>query len=134
MFPARSKLNVSRPHPATPAHGRVRPPAGRLAALALGLAACTTSSMATGSQTPGATSTATSGQHPSVRGFDNIQHVMVTVQENRSFDQYFRTFPGANGLPIKNGRFTTCVSVPVAGDCASPYHDAGRRDDGGAHE
>ena len=28
-----------------------------------------------------------------------IQHVVVIVQENHSFDNYFGTYPGANGLP-----------------------------------
>src|SRR5713226_5843944 len=28
-----------------------------------------------------------------------IQHVIVIVQENHSFDNYFGTYPGANGLP-----------------------------------
>ena len=30
-------------------------------------------------------------------GFDNIDHLIFVVQENRSFDHYFGTFPGANG-------------------------------------
>ncbi len=29
----------------------------------------------------------------------NIQHVVVIMQENRSFDQYFDTYPGANVIP-----------------------------------
>ncbi len=29
-----------------------------------------------------------------------IQHVIFIVQENRSFDNYFGTYPGANGIPI----------------------------------
>jgi phospholipase C len=124
----------SRPHPDTRAHGWVRPRAGRLAGLALVLAACTTGGVVTGSQTPIATSSPTSAQHPTLQGFDNIQHVIFIVQENRSFDQYFGTFPGADGLPMKNGRFTTCVPDPVAGDCASPYHDAGLQDYGGPHD
>ena len=28
-----------------------------------------------------------------------IQHVVVIMQENRSFDTYFGTFPGADGIP-----------------------------------
>src|SRR5277367_2219964 len=28
-----------------------------------------------------------------------IKHVIVIMQENRSFDQYFGTFPGADGIP-----------------------------------
>ena len=29
-----------------------------------------------------------------------IKHVIVIMQENRSFDQYFGTFPGADGIPM----------------------------------
>jgi phospholipase C len=29
-----------------------------------------------------------------------IQHFIFIIQENRSFDNYFGTFPGANGIPI----------------------------------
>ena len=43
--------------------------------------------------TPDATSLNTSGQLPSLQGLANIQHVIVIVQENRSFDHYFGTFP-----------------------------------------
>lgn len=28
-----------------------------------------------------------------------IKHVIIIMQENRSFDHYFGTFPGANGIP-----------------------------------
>src|SRR6202035_231985 len=39
-----------------------------------------------------------------------IQHVVMITQENRSFDSYFGTFPGANGIPAG-----TCVPDPVHG-------------------
>ena len=32
-----------------------------------------------------------------------IQHVVVIMQENRSFDSYFGTFPGAEGIPMLSG-------------------------------
>jgi phospholipase C len=28
-----------------------------------------------------------------------VKHVIVIMQENRSFDHYFGTFPGADGIP-----------------------------------
>lgn len=31
------------------------------------------------------------------------QHVIIVLQENRSHDSYFRTYPGADGTPRKNG-------------------------------
>jgi len=36
-----------------------------------------------------------------IMGQENpIKHVIVVMQENRTFDHYFGTYPGANGLPI----------------------------------
>ena len=29
-----------------------------------------------------------------------IRHVIVVMQENRSFDNYFGTYPGADGIPL----------------------------------
>jgi phospholipase C len=31
------------------------------------------------------------------RGIHKIKHVIVVMQENRSFDEYFGTYPGADG-------------------------------------
>src|SRR5215211_3894165 len=59
---------------------------------------------------------------PSI-GFDNINHVIFVVQENRSFDHYFGTFPGADGIPMKHGEPAVCVPDPVLGECVPPYHD-----------
>ena len=52
-----------------------------------------------------------------------IKHVVVIVQENRSFDSYFGTFPGADGIPTRHGRFTVCVPDPAGHRCQRPYHD-----------
>ena len=46
------------------------------------------------------------------QGIRRIRHVVVIMQENRSFDSYFGTFPGADGLPARYGRFTACVNDP----------------------
>ncbi len=32
-------------------------------------------------------------------GIDKINHVILIIQENRSFDNYFGTYPGADGIP-----------------------------------
>jgi phospholipase C len=60
-----------------------------------------------------------------------IQHVIIIMQENRSFDSYFGTFPGANGLPQG-----TCVPIdpkrPKRG-CVAPYHDPHDINAGGPH-
>ena len=56
------------------------------------------------------------------------------MQENRSFDSYFGTYPGADGLPRRDGRFTVCSPDPRSGLCFYPYHDARDRNSGGPHE
>jgi phospholipase C len=55
-----------------------------------------------------------------------IKHVIVIVQENRSFDSYFGTFPGADGIPAG-----TCLHDPRHGGCRKPWvdhHDANGND------
>src|SRR4051794_5612560 len=45
-----------------------------------------------------------------VTGIHKIKHVVVVMQENRSFDTYFGTFPGADGIPMRHGRSVACES------------------------
>src|SRR5207302_4494595 len=52
-----------------------------------------------------------------------IRHVVIVMQENRSFDSYFGTFPGARGIPIRNGAAQLCVSDPQKHLCELPFHD-----------
>ena len=66
-------------------------------------------------------------------GIHRIQHVVVIMQENRSFDSYFGTFPGADGIPMRNGVPTVCVDNPVAGTCVRPYHNPNDRNFGAPH-
>ena len=49
---------------------------------------------------------------PALNGIHKIQHVVIIMQENRSFDSYFGTFPGADGIPMQNGVPTVCVPDP----------------------
>ena len=70
----------------------------------------------------------------SLVGIHKIRHIVVVMQENRSFDSYFGTYPGADGLPRQNGRFTVCVPDPKSGVCQRPYHDHLNRNTGGPHE
>ena len=65
-------------------------------------------------------------------GIHKIKHVIVVMQENRSFDSYFGTFPGAVGIPMSNGVPTVCVPNP-AGGCTPPYHDTADVNGGGPH-
>jgi phospholipase C len=62
-----------------------------------------------------------------------IKHVIIIMQENRSFDHYFGTFPGADGIPMKNGAPSVCVPVPDTTTCVQPYHDPDDRNRGGPH-
>ena len=60
-------------------------------------------------------------------GIHKIQHVVVIMQENRSFDSYFGTYPGADGIPAG-----TCVPNPP-GPCVRPFHDRDDLNAGGPH-
>jgi phospholipase C len=62
-----------------------------------------------------------------------IKHVVVIMQENRSFDTYFGTYPGADGIPMANGKPTVCVPDPAAGGCVAPFHNTSDKDSGGPH-
>jgi phospholipase C len=64
---------------------------------------------------------------------EHIQHVIIVMQENRSFDHYFGTFPGADGIPMDDaGVPAVCVPDP-AGGCVRPFHDTANRNAGGPH-
>ena len=61
-------------------------------------------------------------------GIHKIRHVVVIMQENRSFDSYFGTYPGADGIPVG-----TCVPDPQSGGCVAPFHDRNDMNAGGPH-
>ncbi|MFZ0216350.1 MAG: alkaline phosphatase family protein, partial [Candidatus Dormiibacterota bacterium] len=67
-------------------------------------------------------------------GIHKIRHVVVIMQENRSFDSYFGTFPGAAGIPMRHGRPTACVFDPMRHRCVRPYHDPHLVNFGGPHD
>jgi phospholipase C len=112
-----------------------------LPALLFLAAACTLSASGSPpSASPNSTSTATSSAPaasatipPKLHGLDNIQHVVIAMQENRSFDHYFGTFPGADGIAMKDGEPTVCIPDPVLGRCVRPYHDPTLKQLGGPH-
>jgi len=72
---------------------------------------------------------ATAAAHPVDPAIHKIQHVVVIQQENRSFDSYFGTYPGADGLPPG-----TCVPAPNGGPCVRPYPDHADVNGGGRPE
>ena len=73
------------------------------------------------------------GSHVVPTGIHKIKHVIVIQQENRSFDEYFGTFPGADGIPMKNGKPAVCVPDPAKKSCIAPYPDHGDVNGGGPH-
>ena len=66
-------------------------------------------------------------------GIHRIRHVVMIVQENRSFDSYFGTFPGADGIPMRDGRPAACVPAPAGRPCKRPFHDPTDVQGGGPH-
>ncbi|HZU13266.1 MAG TPA: alkaline phosphatase family protein [Chloroflexota bacterium] len=66
-------------------------------------------------------------------GIHKIKHVIIIMQENRSFDSYFGTFPGADGIPMENGAPAVCVPDPNTGACVQPFVDHNDLNGGGPH-
>jgi phospholipase C len=59
---------------------------------------------------------------------------VVIMQENRSFDSFFGTFPGADGIPMENGVPTGCNPNSVTDVCVKPFHDPNLINLGGGHD
>jgi phospholipase C len=74
-----------------------------------------------------------SGSYIVPAGIHKIKHVVVIMQENRSFDSYFGTFAGADGIPMTSGRPTVCATDPVTKTCLAPYVDHSDVSGGGPH-
>jgi phospholipase C len=104
---------------------RNKPALRRVAAAAIaGLLATACTASSSGSAT---------SQNAAESGIHKIRHVVIIMQENRSFDSYFGTYPGADGIPARNGLFTVCVPDPRTGGCDKPYHDASLVNGGAGH-
>jgi phospholipase C len=67
-------------------------------------------------------------------GIHKIKHVVMIMQENRSFDQYFGTYPGADGIPMKKGVPTTCAPAPILQTCVKPYVNHNDANTEGPHD
>ena len=89
--------------------------------------------VATLASVPSALPRASADPVPPSDGIHKIRHVIVIMQENRSFDSYFGTFPGADGIPMRDGVPHVCVPDPVTKACVQPYHDAHDENAGGPH-
>ena len=94
-----------------------------LAAVALVAVSCTGSASPARSSSP--------PKAPS--GLEKIDHIITIVMENRSFDHYFGTYPGADGIPMQHGVPTVCNPDPILHDCVKPWHSSSLVNDGGPH-
>jgi phospholipase C len=63
-----------------------------------------------------------------------VKHVIIIMQENRSFDHYFGTYPGADGIPMDGGVPSVCAP-DLDGDagCVAPFHSTSDFNSGGGH-
>jgi len=69
---------------------------------------------------------------PDLGGLEKIDHLIFIVQENRSFDHYFGTFPGADGIEFrKDGVPQACLPDPILDHCSRPYHSRSQFQEGG---
>jgi phospholipase C len=66
-------------------------------------------------------------------GINKIKHVVVIMQENRSFDSYFGTYPKADGIPTKGGKPSPCIPNAKTGKCDKPFVDHADVNGGGPH-
>lgn len=90
------------------------PPFARLAAVAALLAA-----FALAPAAPAAADTEAQGAEAtrSLQTTTPIKHFVTLMQENHSFDNYFGTYPGADGTPAD-----TCMPSGKPGKCVKPWH------------
>jgi phospholipase C len=98
---------------------------GRVSTIALCCLLATMTLAACANTTPTTTTPAS--------GIQKIKHIIIIMQENRSFDSYFGTYPGADGIPMANGVPTVCVPDPRTGQCVKPYHNPQDLNHGGPH-
>ena len=104
----------------------------RLAVMALGVVAILSALLAGSGGIPGDRDVA---QAASRAGILKIRHVVIIMQENRSFDSYFGTYPGADGIPGLAGNPGTipCSQDQTTGTCVQSYHDTTDVNYGGPH-
>lgn len=119
---------------------RVRVLAGAVGAVgAVVVAACRSTAQGPAPGLPSGSTTSITGSAgasapgaPGPSGIQSIKHVIVIMQENRSFDSYFGTYPGADGIPMSNGQPSVCLPAP-SGPCQRPFHDPSDVNAGGPH-
>jgi phospholipase C len=66
-------------------------------------------------------------------GIFKLDHLIFIVQENRSFDHYFGTYPGVDGFRYQGGKPANCVPDPILGRRSCVYRSTRERYKGGPH-
>ena len=104
---------------------------------AIVVAGLVTAACTGGDATPTPSDTTAPGHRRAIdpdAGIANLDHLIFIVQENRSFDHYFGTFPGADGIPMDaSGRPTVCSRDSVLDACVPPYRTRQLVNAGGPH-
>jgi Phosphoesterase family len=107
----------------------MRSPATR----SLAIVAVVVTVVSIGCSSSGSSPTNPSTSASTATGIHKIQHIVMIMQENRSFDGYFGTYPGADGIPMAQGNPTVCVPDPAHGGCVRPYANHADVNAGGPH-
>lgn len=82
---------------------------------------------------PGRVSSAAPPQSAVYAGIHKIRHVVMITQENRSFDSYFGTYPGADGIPMRHGHSVACLPAGPGKPCRHLFVDHHDINGGGPH-
>jgi len=111
----------------------VRRPLALAAALAFVAAAC--SFTYDEPADPSASPSAPGASAPIPAGLEQIDHLIFIVMENRSFDHYFGTYPGADGIELRpDGTSKACIPDPALDGCSRLYETADQIQQGGPHD
>jgi phospholipase C len=71
----------------------------------------------------------TTAKPPEPAGINKIDHFVFIMEENKSFDHYFGTYPGANGIPVG-----VALINPTDNSTVVPYHSTADVDFDAPHD
>lgn len=98
--------------------------------LSLLVAGCSGQAQNAAAVLPTHSSIASAAAGPSVSKGSSVKHVVILMLENRSFDSYFGTYPGVNGIPSN----PNCNPDPQTSQCILPFHNTSLVNYGGPHD
>jgi phospholipase C len=96
-------------------------PRSLLFGLALTLAASLAAAQEPGHASEASTAARTKAHSAGAKDITVIQHIVFIIKENRSFDNYFGTYPGANGATSGPTSFGTTMPLLPTPDYAYPF-------------